>query len=93
MQGISGSLQLHVAVASSQGQIINQITSGISARKNGPEKDAPGSSKKKEKKKQFSSSWQIHGLLALAVACHNAVIICRLRSIHMYTLPIRRLKL
>jgi len=57
MQGISGSLQLHVAVASSQGQIINQITSGISARKNGPEKDAPGSPKKRQKK----NNSQVHG--------------------------------
>jgi len=60
MQGISGSLQLHVAVASSQGQIINQITSGISARKNGLEKDDPGSPKRRKKKtilKFMADSW------------------------------------
>jgi len=59
MQGISGSLQLHVAVASSQGQIINQITSGISARKNGPEKDAQAVPKKEKKTilKFMADSW------------------------------------
>jgi len=67
MQGISGSLQLHVAVATAQGQIINQITRGISARKSGTENGAPGSPKIGGKKKQFSSSWQTYGLLALAL--------------------------
>jgi len=53
MQGISGSLQLHVAVATAQGQIINQITRGISARKSGTENGAPGSPKIGGKKTIF----------------------------------------